>query len=139
MATPTSTVRTGSIPDANSDGRLQRSEWHSSADAFRWLDCNKDGVLSREEVVGEEAQQSDMLATLDNNRDNRVTIDEWQWSRRSFNQYDRNGDGALSRAELAAVDTGSTPIGTAGRTRVPLSSPRPSVGWTRVSTCVLAT
>ena len=102
--------------DANNDGRLQRAEWHSSADAFRWLDRNKDGVLSREEVVGEDAQQSDMLATLDRNRDNRVTIDEWQWSRRSFNQYDRNGDGVLSRAEVAAVDTGSTPIGTAGQT-----------------------
>jgi len=101
--------------DANNDGRLQRSEWHSSADAFRWLDRNKDGVLSRAEVVGEGAQQSDLLATLDRNRDNRVTIDEWQWSRRSFNQYDRNGDGVLSRAEVAAVDNGSAPIGTAGQ------------------------
>ena len=106
--------------DANQDGRIQRSEWHSSVDSFRWLDRNKDGELSRLEVVGETAAQqpgeSNLFATLDSNRDNRVTTDEWQWSRRSFNQYDRNGDGVLSRAELATADIGSTPVGTSGQT-----------------------
>ena len=105
--------------DANQDGRIQRSEWHSSTDAFRWLDRTKDGVWSRTEVLGDTAAQqpgqSNLFATLDSNRDNRVTTDEWQWTRRSFNQYDRNGDGVLSRAEVAAVDTGSAPIGTAGQ------------------------
>jgi Ca2+-binding EF-hand superfamily protein len=38
--------------DLNSDGRVERSEWHGSADAFQWLDRNNDGVLRRAEVVG---------------------------------------------------------------------------------------
>jgi Ca2+-binding EF-hand superfamily protein len=38
--------------DDNRDNRIDRSEWRGSADAFRWLDRNNDGTLSRQEVVG---------------------------------------------------------------------------------------
>ena len=101
--------------DANNDGRIERSEWHSSLDAFRWLDRNQDGNLSRREVVGEEStRESDQFRTLDVNGDGRVARDEWQWSRRSFDRYDRNGDGVLSRAEVAAADTGNVAVGTSG-------------------------
>ena len=101
--------------DANNDGRIERSEWHSSVDAFRWLDRNNDGVLSRREVVGNETtRQSDQFGNIDANRDGRVSRDEWQWSRRSFDRYDRNGDGVLSRAELASADTGNLAVGTSG-------------------------
>jgi hypothetical protein len=40
--------------DPNSDGRLDRTEWHGSLSTFRWLDNNGDGILSRAEVVGSE-------------------------------------------------------------------------------------
>jgi Ca2+-binding EF-hand superfamily protein len=103
--------------DANNDGRIDRTEWHSSADAFRWLDRNHDGVLSRAEVVGDDAQDTrnaDQFASVDMNRDNRITVDEWQWSRRSFDQYDRNRDGVITRDELSAADTGFGPVGTSG-------------------------
>jgi Ca2+-binding EF-hand superfamily protein len=102
--------------DANDDGRIDRSEWHSSVDAFRWLDRNRDGVLSRAEVVGNEAQQTptDRFGSLDEDRNNRITPDEWQWSRRSFNQYDRNRDGVVTRDELEAGDNGLSPVGTSG-------------------------
>jgi len=102
--------------DANNDGRIDRSEWHSSADAFRWLDRNRDGVLSRAEVVGDETQQTrtvDQFSSLDENRDNRITPDEWQWSRRSFYDYDRNQDGVISRDELNRAPAGG-PVGTSG-------------------------
>jgi Ca2+-binding EF-hand superfamily protein len=103
--------------DANNDGRIDRSEWHSSADAFRWLDRNRDGVLSREEVVGNESQQTrrnDRFAALDENGDNGISREEWQWSRRSFNQYDRNGDGVITRDELEAGENGFGAVGTSG-------------------------
>jgi Ca2+-binding EF-hand superfamily protein len=103
--------------DANNDGRVDRSEWHSSMDAFRWLDRNRDGVLSRAEVVGDESRQTrnaDQFATVDENRDDRITPDEWQWSRRSFNEYDRNRDGVITRDELNASGTGFGPVGTSG-------------------------
>ena len=110
--------------DANNDGRIDRSEWHSSADAFRWLDRNHDGVLSRREVVGDDStRQSDQFRSVDANGDGRVTRDEWQWSRRSFDRYDRNGDGVLSRAELAAANTGNTAVGTSGSNEVEVVLP----------------
>jgi Ca2+-binding EF-hand superfamily protein len=103
--------------DVNNDGRIDRTEWHSSADAFRWLDRNRDGVLSRVEVVGDEAQQTrtiDQFASLDENRDNRITADEWQWSRRSFYDYDRNQDGVITRDELNRANAGPGAVGTSG-------------------------
>jgi len=103
--------------DSNNDGRVERSEWHSSADAFRWLDRNHDGVLSRAEVVGDDSQQTrtiDQFASLDENRDGRITREEWQWSPRSFYDYDRNQDGAISRDELSRGNAAGGPVGTSG-------------------------
>jgi Ca2+-binding EF-hand superfamily protein len=38
--------------DLNNNNRLDRSEWHGGEAAFRWLDRNADGQLSRTEVAG---------------------------------------------------------------------------------------
>ena len=38
--------------DTNNDNRITRREWRDSDDAFRWLDRDNDGVLTRAEVTG---------------------------------------------------------------------------------------
>jgi Ca2+-binding EF-hand superfamily protein len=93
--------------DVNRNGRVERSEWHGSLDAFEWLDRNRDNALSREEVVGESSTQFDGFATLDTNRNGTLTPDEWKWTIRSFNRYDTDGDGVITRREFSAG--GGTP------------------------------
>ncbi len=107
--------------DHNRDGRVDRSEWHGSDEAFDWMDRNNDGVLSRAEV-GEDAPRhdSDLFGSLDTNRNNVIDRSEWQWSRVSFTGRDRNNDGVLSREELGSTTTAATApqeetAGTSGR------------------------
>jgi hypothetical protein len=38
--------------DTNNDNRITRREWRDSDDAFRWLDRDNNGVLTRAEVTG---------------------------------------------------------------------------------------
>ena len=110
--------------DRDRDGRVERNEWHGSADAFEWMDRNNDGVLSRAEVAGEQTTaERDLFASLDTNRSGAIERNEWQWSRVSFNGRDRNNDGVLSRNELGSATTGNAasgvdPVGTAGRSVV---------------------
>jgi hypothetical protein len=96
--------------DTNRNGRLERSEWRASADAFQWLDRNKDGILSRTEVVGVRSA-ADEFAALDANGDGRLTVAEWNGTRRAFNLQDADGNGVLTRREFSS--SGAVP--TTGR------------------------
>jgi hypothetical protein len=92
--------------DVDGNNRVTRQEWHASADAFTWLDRNRDGVLSRAEVEGESPGVgigTDLFVRLDANGDNRISRSEWRWTRSSFDQRDANGDGVLSRREMAGA------------------------------------
>jgi Ca2+-binding EF-hand superfamily protein len=88
--------------DMNGNGRVERSEWHGSADAFQWLDRNNDNVLSRTEVVGDGTTQFDSFGSLDSNGNGRLDAREWRWSVVSFNRYDTNRDNSISRQEFTA-------------------------------------
>ena len=88
--------------DANSNGRVERREWHGSDDAFQWLDRNNDNVLSRTEVVGDGSTRFDGFASIDNNSNGRLELGEWQWSVASFRRYDTNADGIISRQEFTS-------------------------------------
>jgi Ca2+-binding EF-hand superfamily protein len=90
--------------DVNGDGRVARAEWHGGPRVFARLDQNRDGFLSRVEMVGagEDDGPADLFTSLDVNRDSRVTPDEWHWARAGFDRRDGNRDGSLSRDELAA-------------------------------------
>jgi hypothetical protein len=108
--------------DADGNNRVTRAEWHASAEAFTWLDTNRDGTLSRQEVEGNDVgQQADLFARLDRNQDNRVSRTEWQWSRPSFDQADLNRDNMLTRREMAGTSIKATSesatVGVGGTTR----------------------
>ncbi len=91
--------------DWNNNGRVERSEWHGTAAVFTDLDRNRDGALSRFEVVGGVDTQNDtwdQFGSLDYDRNGSLARDEWHWSGVSFNRRDTNRDGMLSRQEFAA-------------------------------------
>jgi Ca2+-binding EF-hand superfamily protein len=88
--------------DWNNNGRVERAEWYGGNAEFTRLDRNRDGVLSRFEVVG--AQNSfdtwDQFNNLDYDRNGNLSRAEWHWSNASFTVRDRNRDGMISRNEF---------------------------------------
>ena len=103
--------------DWNNNGRVERSEWSGSPAVFTNLDRNRDGVLSRFEVVGgidTPNDTYDQFVSLDYNRDGAIARDEWHWSNVSFTRSDTNRDGRISRQEFAATGGSPAAVGTAG-------------------------
>jgi hypothetical protein len=91
--------------DWNNNGRVERSEWYGTPAIFNSMDRNKDGVLTRFEVVGGVDTPNDtwdQFVSLDYNRNGNISRDEWHWSAASFARYDTNRDNMLSRQEFSA-------------------------------------
>ncbi len=105
--------------DMNNNGRVEQAEWHGSLAEFRRLDTNRDGVLSRFEVVGgqESSDTYNEFAGLDYNRDGSIDRNEWHWSNVSFTSRDTNRDGRISQAEFnTAGGSPDSASGTQGAT-----------------------
>jgi EF hand len=91
--------------DWNNNGRVERNEWYGTPAVFNSMDRNKDGVLSRFEVVGGVEGRNDtwdQFVSLDYDRNGSISRDEWHWSGASFGRYDTNRDNMLSRQEFSA-------------------------------------
>jgi hypothetical protein len=88
--------------DLDADKRISRSEWHGTRQLFDSLDDNRDGFITRAEMMGNEAPP-EAFASLDINRDGAITATEWHWSTGAFNQRDTNRDGKLTRNEFEGL------------------------------------
>jgi Ca2+-binding EF-hand superfamily protein len=100
--------------DADEDGRITAAEWKGSPEAFKTLDANGDGAITREEITprgpqgGRRGRAPDLrsgkdsaqfLADYDKNRDGQVSREEFPHERR-FAEIDADGDGVLSADEI---------------------------------------
>jgi Ca2+-binding EF-hand superfamily protein len=88
--------------DLNNDNRVSRNEWHGTAARFTALDANRDGVITRVEMLGPDAPP-ELFSSVDVNRDRVITTDEWHWSRASFDARDLDRNGRLTREEFIGV------------------------------------
>lgn len=88
--------------DRNGDGMISRAEWFYDREGFVRADRNRDGTLSRAEFLGTDvdSDRDDRFEYLDANRNGRIERSEWHASRDAFEWLDRNNDGVLSRAEV---------------------------------------
>jgi len=89
--------------DHNDDGRISRDEWHGTRARFDALDDDRNGVLTRVEVLGTLEPPTELFTSVDVNHDAAITRDEWHWSRASFDQRDTNRDGRITRPEFAGT------------------------------------
>lgn len=97
--------------DKNNDGIITRDEFKlARAARFDTMDLDKDGFLSREELVAAAPNfRARMMATssfpsFDKNGDGRVSRDEFTSAPTpGFDYADANGDGVISASEAAAA------------------------------------
>ena len=119
-------VRDNSFDDMdwNNNGRVERAEWYGGAAEFTRLDRNRDGVLSRYEVVGstQSLDTYDQFQNLDYDRNGTLSRAEWHWSNASFTVRDRNRDGIISRQEFDVAGGAPATAAAAGSQTVRVNS-----------------
>jgi len=90
--------------DENKDGRIDREEFHHRVvEIFYFADVDKDGYLSREELIAGTMFPED-FANADTNGDGRISLYEFAKVRfASFDKVDADHDGVLSVEEVVAT------------------------------------
>jgi hypothetical protein len=83
--------------DTDRDGKISSAEWRGPAEAFKRLDADNDGYVSREELYQRRRQNGTRGA--DANNDGRITRDEWKGMPEIFDRLDANHDGAITPDE----------------------------------------
>jgi hypothetical protein len=87
--------------DAVGSGLPEASEQSREAKRFDRLDKNRDGKITRTEMVSPRVKD---FRKLDADGNNLLTFDEWSVATDNrFKGADKNGDGSLNREEFAAT------------------------------------
>jgi len=87
--------------DAVGPGLPEASEQSREAKRFDRLDKNRDGKITRTEMVSPRVKD---FRKLDADGNNLLTFDEWSVATDNrFKAADKNGDGSLSREEFATT------------------------------------
>ena len=85
--------------DTDGDGKISSSEWRGRAEAFKRLDADNDGYVTRDELNQLRRRNGDRRAAMDTNNDGKISRDEWKGMPEVFDRLDANKDGAITRDE----------------------------------------
>ncbi|MGD9633119.1 MAG: EF-hand domain-containing protein [Pirellulales bacterium] len=99
--------------DTDHDGAITMRELRKAVVALKQLDADKDGKITRDEVMGGPPNPQAMIEhAMENDKDGDGKLSKSELPRhlaQLLSTADTNGDGALDRAELANVIQGTQP------------------------------
>src|SRR5262245_43608332 len=85
--------------DTDGDGKISSGEWQGRAEAFKRLDADNDGFVTRDELNQLRRRNGNRGAAMDANKDGKITRDEWKGMPEVFDRLDANKDGSITPDE----------------------------------------
>jgi Ca2+-binding EF-hand superfamily protein len=87
--------------DADSDGSISKTEWKGTERAFKLADANGNGLISKEEFRSPNSRFWNLaFKDVDINKDGVITRNEWLDTEDSFKRLDRDRNGVVSEREF---------------------------------------